>query len=548
MPRRGGRTPTTRGGLLSDLLDSASRLAPADVLDGAVATVAEQLGAARAAIWTLDPRDATLTVAACAGEPLDPGWATVALGQQLVGRVARGRSPLHEAPGPGEPERLAVTAFPLMVRGAVVGVLAVWCEGRIGELESTLLGRVAEATATAAERREAQRQTTEVVASLNEIGRSLVAELDLDRLLELVVDAGVRLTGAEAGAVVCREVGEGGEGGEPILVRSRTGEAGAVERVALEGDAPVPGAPEERLPAGDRLGSRLGVDVVGRDGELAGALFVGHPAPGRFTDTDERLLEGIAGYAAIGIENARRFAAEQQIALTLQRALLPVVDPAPPGAEIAVRYLPASAQAEVGGDWYDTVALPDGTLAVTVGDVEGHSIEAAARMGTVRAAVGVFARLAADPAEVLRQVDVHLRDSEPSGMVTAVHATFDPATGRLRYARAGHPPPLLLRAGGAAELLTDGRGPLLGFGLYRSDGPAEVALAPGDTVVLFTDGLVERPGSSIDDDLEALRAGVEGCRLASGDAVCDRLLAAAMDDHPGRDDVVVLALRMAERT
>jgi serine phosphatase RsbU (regulator of sigma subunit) len=166
-------------------------------------------------------------------------------------------------------------------------------------------------------------------------------------------------------------------------------------------------------------------------------------------------------------------------------------------------------------------------------------------MGTVRAAVGVFARQDPDPAEVLRQVDVHLRDSDPSGMVTAVHATFDPATGRLRYARAGHPPPLLLRADGRAELLTDARGAILGFGLYRAEGPAEVHLAPGDTFVVFTDGLVERPGESIDDGLEALRASLEGCALPSSEAVCDHLLTTKMGDRPGRDDVVVLALRAA---
>jgi GAF domain-containing protein len=505
--RRRDRSRSGAGGrLLSDLLDSASRLAPTDVLDGAVATVADQLGATRAAIWTLDHSDGSLSVAACAGAALDPALATVAPGQGLVGRVARSRSPLHEAEHADEAERASWSAYPLMAQGQVVGVLGVWHESRMGELESELLAHVAEATAIAAERREVQRQTTEVVASLNEIGRSLVAELDLDRLLEMVVSAATRLTGAELGWLLSDEA-------------------------------------EQAPPGATTSQSHLAVPVVGPTGAPIGTLHVGHPEPARFSETDERLLEGIAGYAAIGVENARRFAAEQAIALTLQRALLPDLDSAALGAELAVRYLPATARAEVGGDWYDAVALPDGSLAVTVGDVEGHSIEAAARMGTVRTAVAVFARQAADPAEVLRHVDTHLSDTDVPGMVTAVHATFDPATGLLRYARAGHPPPLLLRAGGGATVLAGGRGAILGFGLYEGDHTDEVTLAPGDTLVVFTDGLVERPGRSIDDGIERLRASLDGCALPSCEAVCDRILAVALDDHPGRDDIAILALR-----
>jgi hypothetical protein len=516
--RRGSRARPRQPQLLSDLLDSASRLAPTDVLDGAVATVADRVGAARVAIWTLDRSRGSLSVAASSGAPLDPALAEVPVGQDLVGRVARSRSPLHEAE-PSDGDGLGASAYPLMVQGQVVGVLGVWHESWMGELETELLSHVAEATATAAERRELQRQTTEVVASLNEIGRTLVAELDLGRLIELVGDAAARLTGADAGGMVLASADHGA--------------------AATEGPADGSAEPVEL----EEPGSHLAVPVVDRTGASLGTLHVVHAEPGRFDETAQRLLEGIAGYAAIGVENARRYAAQQEIALTLQEALLPEIDPAPLGAEVAVRYLPATERAQVGGDWYDAVPLPDGSLAVTVGDVEGHSIEAAARMGSVRAAVSVFARQDPDPSAVLHHVDAYLRDLHVQGMVTAVQATFEPATRRLRYARAGHPPPLIVRADGRAELLRGAGGAILGFGMHRSDGPAEVSLGSGDTLVVFTDGLVERPGQSIDEGLEQLRAGVEGVRLPSCEAVCDHVLAVMLDDHPGRDDIAILALR-----
>jgi serine phosphatase RsbU (regulator of sigma subunit) len=254
------------------------------------------------------------------------------------------------------------------------------------------------------------------------------------------------------------------------------------------------------------------------------------------------LVEGIAGYAAVAIANARHYESEHAIALTLQRALLPDVEAAP-GIEVAVRYLPA-AGAEVGGDWYDVAPLPDGRLGVTVGDVAGHSIRAAAHMGNVRAALRVHAMAGLAPGEALRRTDAYLTASGPRELVTVVHATCRPDDRRLVVARAGHPPPLYVPPGAPARFLGHPADPPLGFGLLEEAATdTEVVLEPGSAVVFFTDGLVERRGSSIDDDLERLRAVADGQAGRPAEDLCDLLLERLVDPGGAPDDVAVVVLK-----
>ena len=248
--------------------------------------------------------------------------------------------------------------------------------------------------------------------------------------------------------------------------------------------------------------------------------------------------------AQVVTEAAVRLQEEHDIALTLQRALLPELPPTPQGVELAVRYLPAVEHAEVGGDWYDVALLSGGRVAVTVGDVEGHSVEAAARMGAVRHALAVCTRQAPNPASALFELDRHLTDVGHNALVTVVHATFDPGSGHLAVARAGHLPPLLVPARGPARFLGGDPSPALGLGLLtRRPRLDEDRLCPGDAAVFFTDGLVERRGIHLDDSMDLLRLAVSERADLSAEAVCDRVVDVLVGSAGADDDVALLVLR-----
>jgi serine phosphatase RsbU (regulator of sigma subunit)/methanogenic corrinoid protein MtbC1 len=220
-----------------------------------------------------------------------------------------------------------------------------------------------------------------------------------------------------------------------------------------------------------------------------------------------------------------------QVAATLQRSLLPDRLPQVTGLQMAHRYLPGTT-ADVGGDFYDAFLLPGGDLALAIGDVAGKGVAAAAIMGEVRTAIRAYALDESDPALVLGATN---RLVERAGhMVTALLAFLDPRSGSLRFASAGHPPPLLLPADGSARYLEGGRGaPLV---IYASAGTGEAQLRPGDRVALFTDGLVERRDTPLDVSLERLRAVPAE---PDPEQLCDALLATAPTGQ-ARDDVALL--------
>jgi serine phosphatase RsbU (regulator of sigma subunit) len=231
----------------------------------------------------------------------------------------------------------------------------------------------------------------------------------------------------------------------------------------------------------------------------------------------------------------------------LQRSLLgdpPSVD----GLDTAARYLPASRHAQVGGDWYDAFALPDGTTMLVIGDVAGHDAPTAATMAQVRGMLRALASTTAgSPATVLSALDQVLADLDQHTLVTVAVATLDrhaDGTATLCWSNAGHPPPVLVCADGRALLLERTPERLLGVapGVHRSD--HQVPLAPGDTLLLYSDGLVERRGAPLDDGFAWV---VEEARSLGGqplDRLCDDLLAVL----GGRvdDDVALLAVRLPE--
>jgi PAS domain S-box-containing protein len=280
--------------------------------------------------------------------------------------------------------------------------------------------------------------------------------------------------------------------------------------------------------------SYLAVPLRAR-GEVLGTLSLLRTRTERpFDESDQVLACELATRAAMCIDNARLYGRERTAALTLQRSLLPAAPARREGLDIATRYLPALS--EVGGDWYDVLPLGPGRTALVVGDVMGKGVQAAAIMGQLSAATRALARLDLPPAELLGHLD-DIMGSLGDTIATCLFAVCDLRRGRCTLAGAGHLPPVLLRPDGTAELVRVPPGMPLGVG-GADFGTVEVELAPGTLLALYTDGLVENRGESIDAGLTNLTRLLQGCRLPL-ERIGDMLLGAL---RPEPDDDVALVL------
>lgn len=288
------------------------------------------------------------------------------------------------------------------------------------------------------------------------------------------------------------------------------------------------------------LKSAMIVPLISRRQQVLGAItFVSAESGRRFGQADLTLTEGLARSAATAIENARLYERERGIAETLQRSLLPKTLPEIPGAAVATRYLPAKAEVEVGGDWYDVFVLQDGRVGLVMGDVAGRGIRAASVMGQLQNSLRAYALEGYTPAAVMERLN---RILDPSEMATLCYLQFDPATWTIQYANAGHPPPLVISPEGSAVFLENGAPPVGGMALvtYRNE---IASLSPGSTIILYTDGLVEVRGESIDDGLARLVRAVEEWPGGNLDGLLDRILKGLLGGESAIDDVALVALR-----
>ncbi|MCM2579982.1 SpoIIE family protein phosphatase [Streptomyces meridianus] len=266
---------------------------------------------------------------------------------------------------------------------------------------------------------------------------------------------------------------------------------------------------------------------------------------------DMDLMRELLTQAHDPLSNVLRFQRTQRVALALQHSLLSD-PPRVPGLEMTARYVPSRTAAEVGGDWYDSFVLADGSVALVIGDVAGHDLDAAVTMSRMR---NMLRGIAVDRQEgtgaVIRRLDTAAQLLDPDGAtVTCVYcraARAGEGSWHLRYSVAGHPPPLLITPRNGARFLTEAQSPLLGLPVPvpERSGAAE-PLPPGSTLVLYTDGLVEQPREEIGRGLERLRLQAEGAAAEPLDAFCDLLLGRPGAD--GRDDIALIALRVPDRT
>jgi serine phosphatase RsbU (regulator of sigma subunit) len=291
----------------------------------------------------------------------------------------------------------------------------------------------------------------------------------------------------------------------------------------------------ERNRAAEAL-SVAAVELQGRVQRRTAELSVAH----------EQLGQEIQGRFEAQIQLSRRDATarrDHEVAATLQRSLLPDSLPQIPDVALAARYVPAAAHLEVGGDWYDVMQLGNGLIGLAIGDVAGHGLQAAATMGQLRMAVRAYAVHDPSPVSVLRGVDglvSHLPMEEE--LATLTYLVFDPVTRILRFTNAGHPPPLLF-GGGRSRYLEGGAAPPLGVTEDANFTESTQVMWPGSTLLLYTDGLIERRRESIQLGMDRLRREATASEGFDVDELCDRVIGALVHDAHMADDIALVAMR-----
>jgi anti-sigma regulatory factor (Ser/Thr protein kinase) len=388
---------------------------------------------------------------------------------------------------------------------------------------------------------------------VQKVTEAALAYLDLDDLLRELLDRVTEILSADTAAVLLVE-----EGGRTLAARAAKGLEEEVERGFQlpigRGFAGRVAFTREPLAINDLersaikpvnplfhekgVRSLLGVPLV-VEGEVIGVLHIGSLTPREWHEGDIELLQLVADRVALSIERSRLMV-QGQIAATLQRSLLPRKLPRVPGLRMAGRYLPAADESAVGGDWYDVIELDNHSLGFVIGDVAGHGMAAATFMGQLRSAVRAYALDTQSPGEVITKL-ADFSHRMHSRMATVIYATLNLNTWQVRFARAGHPYPLLLRAGGGAEFLTEAGGPPLGTVGGHTYDEQSVALGPGETLLLYTDGLIERRGHELSEG-ETVLVEVATSAPDEPELKCQAITSRLTEDIAIPDDIAVLVV------
>lgn len=393
------------------------------------------------------------------------------------------------------------------------------------------------------------------IRTLQILSDAAMSHLEIDGLARELVERSAVLFKADGAALILRESDFPGFSvqsatGAPLLTGGHgwAGD-GLLGRLAADKCAALLHAAE--LSADDRSGTTLGDGIqsmlvvpLSTSGELLGLLVLGATVNERFTHADLEVLTLAADRMALAVDHVQRFADGRRLVETLQRTLLPTSLPLHPRVELAGHYMPAGLAPQVGGDWYDAISLDGDRTAVMIGDVVGHGIRAATTMGELRNALRAFAIEGHGPGQALHQLDRVVHATLGPGMVaTLLFVVIDAAAGTVTLARAGHPPPALRSADGRVQFLDTDR--TLPLGVDPNNEPAEATyrIEPGDTLLMFTDGLVERRGETLTESFDRLLDALAGAP-ADVNEICTHVLAKTATDQGRKDDVAVVALRI----
>ena len=483
----------------------------------------------------------------------------------------------------------ALASVPLRVEGRVLGTfLAVWTvDHEFGGDDVEVLEALAAQIALSVSRLQADAERASAVAAmaeanqrlrlLAEAGRMLSGTLEIDRQIEQLASLVVPDLGDWCWIVVTDEQGRLHDVASGHRDPTRRAEVEAYVRAMVAGMSDQAAARRATstarpvvLPEIDwddvtralpdvaarerfaRLGAGSGVVVplVARGQALGAMGLFAREGRGPLSEAQVDTAVEIGRRAGSALQQARLYSQQRDLADALQRSML-TEPPQPEHSQIAVRYVPAAEGAEIGGDWYDAFLQRDGATVLAIGDVVGHDTRAAAAMGQVRGLLrGISYSSGGSPAEVLSELDRAVQGLALDTMATALVAHLEPAADdeagrmRLRWANAGHPPPALLASDGSVVLLDAKQADLLLGVAPDTEREDHVAvLAPGSTVLLYTDGLVERRDRDIDAGTEQLLEALGECAGLPLDELCDRVLD-RMFLPDAEDDVAVLAVRV----
>lgn len=584
-------TPVSRAAVVADRLTRLTRataaLLGAETLEATVASIighmAEAAGATVASV-AVPVEDGRMRLLGLRGGPegLEARWRTfdpegTPIGDALASRrpvLLDGRAAI-ESRYPGlelavEGER-SLVCLPLIVRDRVLGAVNLSFPGRrgFGDVESDFFGVLADVCAQSLDRAQVMAAVADKSAKLQflaDVTAELSASLDYEATLgqvakmaipwfadwcsiSLMMDGELKLLVVEhpdpAKVALALEFNDRFPP-DPDIPRGvheviRTGQSELMPEITDELLDEVIADDEHRQFIRDlNLYSGLTVPLKVADRVLGAITWVTGENGRRFTEEDQRFGEELGRRAAIAIDNSLMHTQISEMAVRLQRAILPGALPHFEGWDVATHYSPTG-RLEAGGDFYDVFALPDGRMALFVGDVMGRGVQAAAAMAQMRSSVRALAALDPTPAVVLEGLDRIFEHYELTQLVTMVYALADPRSDLLSVANAGHLPPVLLRAGRVAEFGPSTGQLLLGAG-HSERSSVDIRLGPGDLVLLYTDGLVERRGEGLDAGLERLLAAAP--TLGDGDlARALAALAGLVSDPLRDDDVALLALR-----
>ncbi|HEX8520043.1 MAG TPA: SpoIIE family protein phosphatase [Pseudonocardia sp.] len=516
------------------------------LLTGATAVTLWRLSGdgARAALETVDGAAATGLPGATTRIPLDA--------PADPARAARTGVAVRAAPDAG-PD--AADHVPLVVGDTCVGVVGLTGHPRDVHSEDggtalTVLAKLCAQALARADVLDAERAARRTAEELGEAVGALAGATTPVAVAEVVLDHVVRL-GAASAAVLLRS------GAHLDVLATRGADPPTPRRLPSAADHPAARAartgeavwPEDGPPDGRPRDAAVPLVLGGPDRPI-GVLVLRLPAPvpGGVPEHDRAAVLTLAGQCAQALDRARLHQVEHDVADVLQRSLLPRELPALARLRVAARYLPSGAGLAAGGDWYDLLPIDASRVALVVGDVVGHGAGAAAVMGQLRSALAAHLLDGRSPAAALERLDRFAHRVPGAVGSTCVCLVLDHGTGELCWARAGHPAVLLLEPAGP-RYLDDGGGTVLGVNGRPPYTEARTVVAPGSSVLLYTDGLVERRGELVDDGLDRLAGAASAIRdLAPDDLVrrlVDTALAAGELGDPGQpDDVALVAVRL----
>jgi len=582
--RRARQAAESESARLAHLHNLTGRLADAltvrDVCGALVDTAIGSLGADASGVALLSPDGAELERVAARGFPDDvlAAWSRFPADAPVIARdVIQERSvvtvgsaeeaveryPLLANFGEGYPMG-AQAAAPLLAGDELLGVLGVNFRGprRFSLEDESLLLAIGRQCGQAIERArlfEAEQRALRRAARLQEVTARLARAVTTEDAARAILRGATGGVGADAASIALASDDRQSLRVSPGLLSSGTlrlrspfeismNDRTVLAHVYRNGRAMWIASPEEwesRFEQGFATQGDLGrcvyaVPIVAK-GEAIGALAVYFQAErGEPSAEEAELISSFAHQAGVALERARAYEVEHEAAMTLQRNLMPEGTGYSANVDVDGRYLPATRGVHVGGDWYDIVDRPDGTVAFAVGDIAGHGLQAAAAMGQVRSAWRALALSMTEPNAILASLDRFAGGVDGAFFSTILSLLLDPSRNDLRYASAGHPPALVIEPDGSTRFLEGGRSVPLGLPFDLPRPQAHERLGPGSILVVYTDGLVERREEPLDRGLQRLAEVASRVRAGSLTEISDGLLELVADDR--HDDVALLTI------